>query len=121
MTITLPWPPSMNRYWRSVAQLRGRVLVSEEGRRYRRIVKTHVLAARLTAFSDLDRLDVTVLAYPPDRRARDLDNLLKPLVDSIMAAGVMPDDSQIDRIEITRKPIAKPGRVEVTIETIDRP
>lgn len=118
MKIVLPWPPSMNRYWRSVTQLRGRVLVSEEGRRYRRLVKANVMAARLTPFGDMDRLDMTVLAYPPDRRNRDLDNLLKPLVDAIMVAGLFPDDSQIDRLEIRRQPVAKPGRVEVTVEAL---
>lgn len=30
--ITLPWPPSVNRMWRSV---RGRNILSQEGRQYR--------------------------------------------------------------------------------------
>ena len=115
MRIDLPWPPSINRYWRSPMALRGRVLVSEEGKRYKAMVRRAVLASRSTAFSDLDRLCVEILAYPPDRRSRDLDNILKPLIDSLMGAGLFPDDSQIDRILITRQAIAKPGRVEVSI------
>ena len=103
--ITLPWPPTVNRYYRTHL---GRVLISEEGRRYRRVVKTHLAGARdLPAMSDLDRLALTIAAYPPDRRKRDLDNLLKPLIDALMHAGAFPDDSQIDVLMIGRGAVRK--------------
>ena len=38
LQLTLPWPPSVNRYWRSVPMGRGRgvrVLISREGRAFR--------------------------------------------------------------------------------------
>lgn len=43
----------------------------------------------------LERIGVQVLYDPPDRRRRDHDNLgatLKPLIDGIVAAGVVSDD-----------------------------
>ena len=48
------------------------------------------------------RLSVLINAYPPDRRKRDLDNILKSLLDALQHARVYPDDSQIDRLTIIR-------------------
>jgi crossover junction endodeoxyribonuclease RusA len=79
------------------------VLLSEQGRRYRRVVKSYLRAATdLPQVTDLDRLALTIAAYPPDRRKRDLDNLLKPLIDALMHAGAFPDDSQLDLVAIGR-------------------
>ena len=100
--LTLPWPPSLNRYYRHTA-IRGqpRTLISEDGREYRRRVQRivgPVLAHR-------GRLAVSVLACPPDRRARDLDNTSKALLDALTHAGVWDDDSQIDGLAIWRAPM----------------
>jgi Holliday junction resolvase RusA-like endonuclease len=37
--ITLPWPPSVNGYWR---KWRGRMVISVEGRKYREAVIKHI-------------------------------------------------------------------------------
>lgn len=96
MTLTLPIPPSMNRYWRSID--RGRVIISKEGREYReRVIALCRGCKRLTG-----PLWVRIEFYPPDKRRRDLDNLLKPLLDALAYGGVYEDDSQIDRLEISR-------------------
>ena len=58
---------------------------------------------------------MTILAKPPDRRRRDLDNILKALLDSIVHAGVIEDDSQIDEIQITRGDVVADGAVVVRI------
>jgi crossover junction endodeoxyribonuclease RusA len=68
-------------------------------------------------FDENTRLSVSILAYPPDRRKRDLDNVLKSLLDALMHAGVYSDDSQIDKLTISRnKPLD--GRVIVSIDTL---
>ncbi|NBW22487.1 MAG: RusA family crossover junction endodeoxyribonuclease, partial [Caulobacteraceae bacterium] len=36
---------------------------------------------------------VVIEAFPPDRRKRDLDNILKSLLDALTHAGVWEDDS----------------------------
>lgn len=42
----------------------------------------------------LERVTVRVVYEPPDRRPRDPDNLIvKPLVDALVAAKVLPDDN----------------------------
>lgn len=116
LSIELPYPPSANSYWRHPGRgpLAGRHLISQEGREYRRAVGAAVGLVRgrqgLT-----ERLVVMVEANPPDRRRRDLDNLLKPLLDSLMHAGVYEDDSQIDDLRIMRGPVTRGGRVLVTV------
>jgi crossover junction endodeoxyribonuclease RusA len=118
--LRVSWPPSVNRYWRhpSSGRLAGRHLVSAEGRVYRALVAQsaviHAIHRPVTG-----RLSVELLAAPPDRRKRDLDNILKSLLDALVHAGVMEDDSQIDHLSITRQPPAPPGSVAITIRTIE--
>jgi len=111
VVLRLPWPPSMNHYWRRVG---NRTLISREGRRYREAV---VMVCRMQRVERIEgRLAVQVVAYPPDRRRRDLDNLQKALLDALEHAGVYDDDSQIDRLLIERGEwMCEGGRVEVWV------
>ena len=115
--MTLPWPPSVNSYWRHPTRgpLAGRHLISEEGRSYRATVQQLIVVSGPVNKALTGRLAIEVLAIPPDRRARDLDNILKSLLDSIVHAGVIEDDGQFDAIAIARRPSEKPGRVEIKI------
>jgi crossover junction endodeoxyribonuclease RusA len=115
--LTLPWPPSVNRYWRSVPVGRGRgvrVLISREGRAFRRDA-----VARLARFRRrgplCGRLDVRVELCAPTRRALDIDNRLKALLDAMQHAGVYRDDGQIDRLLVERGPVTRGGLVRVEI------
>lgn len=94
--IVLPWPPSVNRYWRSVA---GRVLISQEGRAYREAVLAQMMIQRKAA-THTGKLVVEIEAWRPDNRVRDLDNLLKATLDALTHAGVYKDDSQIVDLRI---------------------
>lgn len=120
MRLTLPWPPSLNTYWRHPTKgaLAGRHLISEDGRKYRKTVGELVRANR-QAVGLRVRLKVELLACPPDIRRRDLDNLQKGLLDSLQHAGVYEDDSQIDDLRILRGPVVKGGRVDVVVEPLD--
>lgn len=55
------------------------------------------LLARQARIPALDRIEVRLDYWPPDRRRRDADNLvsgvLKPCVDGLVDAGVVADDS----------------------------
>lgn len=116
--LKLPWPPSVNHYWRhpSRGPLAGRHIISEKGRAYRAEVMARVLQARIQAQKP-ERLAVTIGAFPPDRRKRDLDNLLKSLLDALVHACVIADDGLIDRLSIERMEVSSPGYVFVTITT----
>lgn len=113
MEIVLPWPPSVNTYWRhpTTGKLAGRHLISEKGRAYRQAVSALIAESRLHRFSGPVAVDIQ--AYPPDRRKRDIDNVLKGLFDSLTHAGVWDDDYQIQDLRIRRYTIG--GMVKVTI------
>jgi len=65
------------------------------------------------------RLSVQLTAYPPDRRRRDLDNILKATLDSLTYAEVIEDDSQFDRICIERRSPVKDGKIEIMITELE--
>ena len=116
ITLTLPYPPSINRYWRS---WKGRVLISREGRAYRDAALAAIYAAPgRHNVSSTDRLRVRIRANPPDNRRRDLDNTLKAVLDAITHAGVWGDDSQIDDLGVTRGTVGAPGSVQVEVERL---
>lgn len=114
ITLDLPWPPTANTYWRRNG---SRYFISKRGMDFREYVwKTCYSYAGL--FKPDDRLKVTIAAYPPDKRKRDLDNLFKSLLDSIQSSGVYHDDCQIDELSIKRMPLME-GRIIVRLERID--
>ena len=94
--LTLPWPPSVNKYWRT---FQGRMIISAEGRSYRKAVADQVLIQR-GAKHYAGKLRVQIEAYRPDNRRRDLDNLLKAVLDGCTHAGVWEDDSNIVDLRI---------------------
>jgi crossover junction endodeoxyribonuclease RusA len=113
--LRLPWPPSMNTYWRApnTGPLAGRVLLSNAAREYR---KEAALWVTNSGKADARaRLSVLLTAFPPDKRKRDLDNLLKPLLDTLQHCGIIADDGQIDDLRITRAKIAPDGVIAVQI------
>lgn len=112
MVITLPWPPSSNTYWRRNG---SRYFISTKGQKYREMVVRACLECE--RFDTEDRLCVSIIAHPPDKRRRDLDNLFKSILDSLQAAKVFPDDSQIDYLSIRRSD-SRFGMIEVTVEKL---
>lgn len=120
--IDLPWPPSVNHYWRTPRSgpLAGRTMISEKGREYRAAVAEQVLLQR-AAHRLTERLAVEIQVIEPDRRARDIDNLLKATLDSLTHAGVWMDDQQIDDLRIWRRPGAVGGMVKVQIRAAEGP
>lgn len=108
----LPFPPTVNTYWRNV---KGRTLLSEDGRYYRKSVAQECLVQRPEKFGN-KRISVSIYVYAPDARRRDLDNLFKGILDGLAHAGIYEDDSQVDRLSIQRCAIDREQpRVEVDI------
>ena len=115
MIATLPWPPSVNRYWRHVGR---RVLISREGRAFRRNVCALLGGGGARKPPVSGRIALAMDAFPPDRRRRDLDNLPKAVQDSLAHAGVYEDDSQIDLLIVRRCQVVRGGKLEVRIHDI---
>lgn len=96
ISLDLPWPPSVNMYWRR----RGaQYFISSEGQAFRTQVCWTVRARGLIAPLTGD-LQMSLVLLPPDNRRRDLDNVLKALFDALGKAGVYHDDSQVRRLYV---------------------
>ena len=124
-TYILPFPPSVNTYWRHYAQpLKGgkhmvKVLISKRGRDFRHQVEDSIgeeepLTGKLRVNMDL---------FLPDRRQRDVDNYSKAVLDALTHCRVWKDDSQIYQLHITKwdmdglhPSVGESGTVRVTIE-----
>lgn len=112
--LTLPYPPSVNHYYRSLVRCKKpgstdlkdyyvQVLISQEGRTYRRLVQQAIqqygnpktpTGARLVLFIDI---------HPKNGAKIDIDNRVKAVQDAITKAGVWADDSLIDKLIVERK------------------
>lgn len=109
----LPYPPTVNTYWRRVG---NKTLLSARAREYRADVAARV-AYRVKRFDG--PVKVTVVFRPPDRRTRDIDNLPKALLDSLTHAGVLGDDSQVRWLDIRFAEVRPGGAAVVTVSELE--
>ena len=115
LELELPWPPSVNHYYRHVGP---RVLISRDGRKYRELVTALVNRNGFRPFQG--RISLHAEFYPPDRRRRDLDNVGgKVLLDTLQAAGLFKDDCQIKRIYLEMHEPVDGGLCFVKLEDMD--
>ncbi|MGK3116684.1 RusA family crossover junction endodeoxyribonuclease [Candidatus Pantoea formicae] len=113
MKLTLPFPPTVNTYWRNTSK---GVLISASGRSFRSNAIGNIMEQLKRAPQPITvHVAVTVILYPPDNRPRDLDNYLKAAFDSLTHAGIWMDDKQIKRLLVEWGPITKKGKTEITI------
>jgi len=113
LRFVLPFPPSVNRYYRHVGY---RTLLSREGRQYRAAVCTR-LAGRVQQPLSVP-LQAELHLYPPDRRRRDWDNFQKGVWDSLQHAGIYLDDSQVRRAVIEMHEPDGKARAECHIQPL---
>lgn len=97
--LELPWPQSINHYYIRSGR---RTFISAKGKLYRQQVHTACKKAGAFKFHRKNRLAIKVILYPPDNRRRDIDNILKCLLDSLESAGLFADDEQIDKLIVER-------------------
>ncbi len=137
-TITLPYPLSANRYWRSFVprgQARAVVVLSDDAKQYKQRVGWMVKAAGLRA-PITGRVAVEIALYPnrpQDWKTRqrkfgaawddsvlciDLDNANKVLLDALKGIAI-EDDKWVRRLVSERmEPDAGDARVVVTITAL---
>ena len=106
---TLPYPPSVNRYWR---HNRGITHISAEGRLYRKKVHESKLIQKINKFTGELKLEIDI--YPPDKRKRDIDNICKAVLDSLEHAGIYDNDYQIAEL-ILRRHAANDGFLKLKL------
>ena len=112
----LPWPPSVNHYWFSRGNRR---YLSKRGYQYQADVTAavwEVFSGRPTPMTAV--VKVYIEAYPPDRRCRDIDNILKAPLDCLTKSGVIVDDEQIIDLHIKKLSVTRGGLLVVTVEAV---
>lgn len=121
ITLTLPYPPSVNHYKRA-----GRLTTTKSGKVFQPRINTDAtkrfyyevwMKVRVSGFKSLGGaiLSLEMDVYPPDKRKRDIDNVIKPAIDSLMNSGLFDDDYQIARLIVTRCSIIEHGQIIVRI------
>ena len=107
----LPWPPSVNHYYRHVG---AKVLISRDGRKYRKMIVSRFRSEGVETF--WGPVELSIELYPPDNRRRDADNSLKCLLDAFTHGGLYEDDSLIHRLVVTkREPMPPDGMAYIRI------
>jgi crossover junction endodeoxyribonuclease RusA len=110
LRIELPYPPSINHYFKR----RGnRTFIGSEGMAFRTQVCRTLMAAKVQPMAGM--LAVKVRAYPPDRRKRDIDNIQKPLLDALEKGKAFYNDCQIKHLTTVMKEPVRGGKTLVTI------
>jgi crossover junction endodeoxyribonuclease RusA len=120
LVIDLPTtPPSVNHYWQTSGKMR---FISESGKAFQsELIPVARMAAAQLGWRPTKamRLGLRIHVQFPDRRKRDLDNILKSAIDAL-AVALDFDDSQIDSLHVGRLPVApKTGRTRLYLWSLD--
>lgn len=115
--LVLPLPPSINHYWRSViVKNRIKVLLSREGRAYKKLCRDAALAQRVQFQTGDVRIAGTV--YFANRR-RDLDGAIKALLDALQDGIAYANDRQVRELHLKAAVDKASPRVEITISPLE--
>lgn len=136
----LPWPPSINHYWRHKIIPGGKrevigptgklvkptrahagIYVSSEGKAFRRAVIAAVMHSLPEEQIDWP-VSARILLWSPNGIKRDIDNRVKPILDAMTLAGVWTDDWCVRGLAVLDMGIERPnGLCIVQISDYERP
>src|ERR1700740_2265062 len=119
MLLSLPYPPAANNLFRNVPG-RGRVKTDA----YSAWLAEALIALRgQRAPKHPGSFRATILLTRPDRRRRDIDNLVKGVMDALTKAGVIEDAHLAQSIHLAWAwdQITPGGAVSVAIEPAEFP
>lgn len=121
-TLKLPFPPSINHYWRHhVMGGTFKTYISAQGKQFRQDVCKYVRGRGLDIGID-EYVAVSIVLRPPNNARRDVDNYGgKALLDAITKAGVWKDDYLVRKLcmEWGDTVIDGEGETEVTIAKLE--
>lgn len=106
-TITIPYPPSVNNYWK---KWNNRIVISKEGRQYKADVAD--IGQKSSAKALNGPVALIIKVWRP-RKVGDLDNSLKAILDALKGIAYQ-DDKQVVEIHAFRADDKENPRAEVT-------
>lgn len=105
--IRIPYPVTVNRYL--IRTKNGRYIKSEKYRKYIKDFNYFLINQGMTVDEEWMSFSENVLSYEVririfyrDKKKRDIDNILKPILDSFCSYGLIKDDSLIRSIFISK-------------------
>ena len=112
----LPWPPSINSMYRSV---HGRNILSAKARKYKKQCDD-LFKDEQVQFPKPERVALEIIVHPPDRRRRDISNLIKIVEDALPC---FEDDCQVDDLHAQRADLdpEKNGFISVKVSAWSQP
>lgn len=113
--LSLPFPPTVNHMF---GQAGTRKYLKKSGHEFRKSVSESVAELGIS-LGDI-RLAVFVSLFAPTRRAYDIDNRIKSLLDALQHAGLFEDDEQVDVLWVMRKQVVKGGLCKVVVVEADK-
>jgi crossover junction endodeoxyribonuclease RusA len=116
ITFTIDAPPSVNKVWRHAGK---RVFRDPRYVAWQRTAGWEITAKRPGRFSPGTKVAVTVKAGKP-KRARDLDNYGKGILDLMQSLGIIDNDRNVADLRLAWDSNVEPGRVVVEIKEIER-
>ena len=113
--VTVPLPPPLNHYYRTVMIARhAQTYISKAGKEFRAAV-IRAWAEQAGAVTFTGRLAMKVEIVQRDKREADLDGYCKALLDALQAAGAYANDRQVKLLIVYQERTEAPGRAIVTI------
>lgn len=109
---TLPYPPSINGYWRS---FRGRQIISKRGREYVNLVANEMLDLDLHSEMIGGDISFEMTINPPTLRKYDVDNFTKGVFDALTKCNFWVDDEQVQKLTVRKGVKLKGGSVDIVV------
>jgi crossover junction endodeoxyribonuclease RusA len=92
----LSFPPSANRMYRNIGA--NRTIMSKV---YREWKTSNVRSIDVkNGFIYPSAVSIELAITPPDKRNRDLDNYIKPVLDVLEASGILENDNMVKRLNV---------------------
>lgn len=96
---SLPWPPTINRYW---ATYQNRRITSKKGREYRAEVVRRMKSKGLFGEKIDCNISVHITLMPSKNFKYDVDNFNKAIFDALTHSEFWADDCQVVRLTIEK-------------------
>ena len=124
-TFILPFPPSINQYWRHIPMKTKsctivRSMLSARARSFRNGALAAIKQQTPTPRPDLIDypVRVTLEYHPKTARKYDVDNFSKGVLDALTHARIWDDDYLVNELILIKGKKKPPGSVVVTIERL---